>query len=233
MEWREFAVKGLGAYDHIISLGEDCRVAQSLRSTFAIKAAYPFDWWLSSLPGLVAFLKDPSLDRLYDPALLEPHMEPGGIGFICNRHYGVQLHHEFPRGEDRLVVPDWADHIGRARERTQYLWDRMFGFLGRGTVLFVRWSSTEERQTLAGRYRGLVEEACRALESIFGASTFQLLLINPAEPVDAPGVFSMTIADPNESRWDGSRGLWARRLIEEGLEFTGKRRTPRAASNAA
>ena len=97
----------MAAYDEIVSLGNHCRVAYNLRRTFGIARAYPFDWWITPVQALIAFLEDPSLDKLYDPGQLAPVMREEKIFAIDNIHYGIQLQHEFPRWKNGSVVADW------------------------------------------------------------------------------------------------------------------------------
>ncbi len=209
------------AYDEIVSLGLDCRLAFNLRRTFGIARAFPFDWWVTPLPALVAFLQDPSLDKLYDPARLEPVIAKGGLFAIRNAHYDIELHHEFPRGDDGLVAHHWTAHIAKARERSAYLWSRLLGLPEGSRVLFARSFSRAERRALAGRWEPMVEAAQRALAELFPRIAFELLLIDPPDPIRRTGVMSLRINDPNKDDWRGTPGLWTDRLIAAGIAWTG------------
>ena len=137
----------MAPYDEIVSLGAHCRVAYNLRRTFGISRAFPFDWWVTPAQALVAFLGDPSFDKLYDELRMAPAMGGDRILAIDNLHYGVQLQHEFPRQRGGALVDDWPAHLGSARERTEFLWDRMVGLMRQGRrMLFVRWFTQAERK---------------------------------------------------------------------------------------
>jgi len=222
-------------YDHIVGLGFDCRVAYNLRRTFGFDRAFPFDWWVTPLPALAAFLREPSVERLYDPRHLRPFMARGGIFAIRNVRYDIELHHEFPRGEDGLVKPDWADHIAQAKARSTYLWRRLLTLPTGSRLLFVRSCGAIERKTLpADEHRRLAEEVRLGLEAILPGVDFELLLINSPARVDAPGVLSLRIDDPNKDDWRGTPELWTAGLRAKGLAWAGSpRRLPELANPEA
>jgi hypothetical protein len=207
-------------FDHIVSLGYHCGVAFNLRRTFGFETAYPLDWWVTPLQGLNAFLADPSLQRLYDPALLEPMMADGGIHAIRNVHYDIQLDHEFPRGGDGQVREDWLDHLGQARERTGFLLDRLLGLPAGSRVLFVRWTKGTERRLLGETFRPLMREAIGRLDRLFPRLQRTVLLIDPPRRVEEPAVINMRIDDP-ETGWRGTPELWTERLLRMGLARAG------------
>src|SRR5580704_11359124 len=115
---------GAKVYDRIVGVGQNCRLTYNLRRTFGEARAYPFDWWITPLSGLLAFLQDLSVERFYDPEALEAVHDERGARVIRNARYDIELHHEFPRDQEGLVRPGWADHIARPRSRTAYLMDR-------------------------------------------------------------------------------------------------------------
>ena len=210
-------------YDHIVGLGYDCRIAYNLRRTFGFERAFPFDWWVTPLPALAAFLREPSIEHLYDPRRLQPFMAKGGIFAIRNVHYGIELHHEFPRGEDGLVTPDWADHIAPAKARTQFLWRRLLALPSGSRALFVRGCGAIERKTLATKeYDRLVGDVRMGLEAILPGADLELLLINSPVRVDAPGVLSLEIDDQNKDDWRGTPDVWTRALRGAGLAWAGR-----------
>lgn len=109
---------------HIVSLGPVCSTSLNLRRHFDFDTAYPFDWWYTPEPGLAAFLRDPDIDRLYDPFELERIETPPTVR---HRTLGIYLHHEFPRRWDQPeepVVEGFLDHLDAPRKRTRYLLDR-------------------------------------------------------------------------------------------------------------
>ncbi len=207
------------AYDEIVSLGSHCRVAYNLRRTFGIARAFPFDWWITPTDSLVAFLDDPSLDKLYDPGLMAPVMHGEKIFAIDNVHYGIQLQHEFPRWKNGSVVSDWAGHVAEARQRTEFLWNRLVSLAQSERILFVRWFSDTERRALK-RQTAPAAAVREALTRRFPTSQFDLLLINPPVEVEAPGVRSLQIQDRGGG-WRGSPQLWTETLLAQGITWTG------------
>lgn len=212
-----------GAYDEIIGLGYDCRLAFNLRRTFGNPRAFPFDWWVTPLPALIAFLQDPSTERLYDPRWLEPDMRNGPIYAIRNRHYDIELHHEFPRTEDGAVVDDWRQHLDQARARTDYLLRRMLEPRPGARILFVRYSKGQERREIGERFQPLAIEIMQTLRALYPDARPELLLIDPPGGVKAEGVSSLWINDPDKSAWRGTPELWTERLLGAGLSWTGER----------
>ncbi len=211
----------MAPYDEIISLGNHCRVAYNLRRTFGITRAFPFDWWITPASSLVAFLDDPSLDKLYDPQRLAPVMNGEKIFAIDNLHYGIQLQHEFPRGKGGGLVADWPEHLGAARQRTAYLWDRMVGLMRSDRrILFVRWFADAERRAMKGNGRPTVEAIRAGLQQLATDAAFELLLADPPEWIDAPGVSTLQVNDRGPG-WKGSPDLWRERLLGHGIRWTG------------
>ena len=209
-------------YDHIVGLGYDCRLAYNLRRTFGFERAFPFDWWVTPLPALAAFLREPSVERLYDPRHLEPFMAKGGIFAIRNARYDIELHHEFPRGEDGLVKPGWADHIPAAKARTQFLWRRLLTLPARSRLLFVRAAGPAERKTLkGGEYERLIGQVRLGLEAVLPGVDFELLLTDPPAAIDASGILNLKVDDPNKDDWRGTPELWTTALARAGLAWTG------------
>jgi hypothetical protein len=206
-------------YDHIVSLGYDCRLAYNLRRAFGFTRAYPFDWWVTPLPALLAFLDDPSVERLYDPALLEPVMTPKGVWAIRNAHYDIELHHEFPRGEDGMVLADWPDHIDGPRSRTAFLLQRLLALPPGSRLLFVRHTKRQEGRALGEAFSGLVGQLRERLEARFPGC--ELLLIDPPRPIVAAGVGALRVGDASKSPWFGQPELWSEALQKAGLAWNG------------
>ncbi len=210
-------------YDHIVGLGHDCRLAYNLRRTFGFERAFPFDWWVTPLPALAAFLREPSVERLYDPRYLQPVTAKGGIFAIRNVRYDIELHHEFPRGEDGLVKPGWAEHIASAKARTWFLWRRLLTLPAGSRLLFVRAAAPAERKRLArDDYERLVDEVRFGLEDILPGGDFELLLIDRPSRGKTPGILNLEIDDPGEDDWRGRPELWTERLLGQGLAWAGK-----------
>ena len=210
-------------YDHIVSLGYDCRVAYNLRRTFGFERAFPFDWWVTPLPALARFLREPSIERLYDPRHLQPFMAKGGIFAIRNVRYDIELHHEFPRAESGLVKPDWPKHIAPAKARTHFLWRRLLTLPTRSRLLFVRACGAAERKTLAAdEHRRLAQEVRASLEAILPGADLELLLINGPARTGAKGILNLKIDDPAKDQWRGTPELWTQALRGAGLAWSGR-----------
>lgn len=212
-----------GAYDEIIGLGYDCRLAFNLRRTFGDPRAFPFDWWVTPLPALIAFLNEPSVDALYDPKWLEEDARRGkGIYAIRNSRYDIELHHEFPRGPDGAVVADWRQHLDQARARTDYLLRRMLDPTPGSRILFVRYIKGQERREIGERFQPLAVEIMQALRALCPHALPELLLVDPPQGVKAEGISSLWVNDPNKSDWQGTPELWTERLRSAGISWSGQ-----------
>lgn len=106
---------------HVVSLGESCATAYNLRRHYNFGGAFPFDWWVSEAEGLIRFLDDPRVDRLYDPEKLG--LTDNG-GSVRHKEFGLLLHHEFPRAWRREGGPirdDWRDFLAKPKHRSAAL----------------------------------------------------------------------------------------------------------------
>lgn len=222
----------LNVYDEIISIGCDCTLTFNLRRTFGITAAFPFDWWVTPLPALMAWLEEPSVERLYDPSLLEPMgwdgmMKPVGwddvVQGLRNRHYGILIQHEFPKGENGGIRSDWREHLDGPRTRSQHLLDRFLALPSTAKrVLFVRSFVEPERQALAGRILPLMQEVRTLLERRLPGLEFELLLVNSPDDVDRPGLRCIRVDDPQKSDWRGDKRIWRKQLRRANLIWAGE-----------
>ncbi len=212
-----------GAYDEIVSLGYDCRLAFNLRRTFGNPRAFPLDWWVTPLPALAAFLQEPSVPALYDPAQLMPVTFEGKVYAIRSARYDIELHHEFPRDKQGLVTADWRDHVARAQERTQFLVDRMLTIPAGARILFARSTKGIERRALGDRFPGLMAQVRQSLDGLFPGRAVELLLIDPPSVIEAEGVTSLWVRDREKSDWRGTPDLWSKRLLGAGIGWSGRR----------
>ena len=203
----------LNVYDEIVSLGGDCPLAFNLRRTFGITDAFPFDWWVTPLPALMAWLEDPSVQRLYDPSLLEPVVRDDVVEGLRNRHYGIVIQHEFPKSEDGGVRSDWREHLEAPRTRSQHLLDRFLALPSTAKrVLFARSFVEAEQQAFAGRIPELMAEVRTLLESRLPGLDFDLLLVNSPDEVDLPGLRCTRVENPRKDDWRGDKRIWRKRL---------------------
>ncbi len=212
-----------GAYDEIVSLGYDCRLAFNLRRTFGNPRAFPFDWWVTPLPALAAFLREPSVPALYDPAQLLPVTLEGKLYAIRSARYDIELHHEFPRDKEGMVIANWPAHVARAQERTQFLLDRMLAIPAGARILFVRSTKGIERRALGHRFPDLIAEIRQALDALFPGLAAELLLIDPPSVIKADGVTNLWVRDQDKSDWRGTPDLWSAKLLGAGIGWSGRR----------
>jgi len=210
-----------GAYDEIVSLGGSCRITYNLRRTFGIRHAFPFDWWVTPVRSMIAFLEDPSLDKLYDPARLEVSWW-GERSVVRNTHYGMTLDHEFPRTPDGTVQDDWLQRLEQPRTRTAHVLKRFLDLPATaGRVLFARDFTKEERREYShGRAQPMVAATIAALTRLLPGLDFDLLLIDPPQGVDLPKVSSLDIYDDSKTDFRGDFELWTERLLGAGLART-------------
>jgi putative papain-like cysteine peptidase DUF1796 len=111
---------------HVVSLGGSCQAAYNLRRYYDFSTAYPFDWWITPLSGVIKLLRSFDIEKLYDPTRLKV-----GDKFetVLHMDYALQLYHEFPRDHGNLfrngagcVCPNFHDHLAEPKRRTAYLW---------------------------------------------------------------------------------------------------------------
>jgi hypothetical protein len=206
---------------HIVSLGGNCRVTYNLRRTFDFGSAYPFDWWICPLNSATAFLTDPDLDALYDPALLEPVIQGDRIFSVENSRYRIRLHHEFPRTAGG-IVPTFRDHIGAARARMTYLLDKFRRLNSQGNrILFVRnfinWDAAAS-EVDTRRFVAAARRSCDLAETEF-------LFLNPSPGGRLDGIATLSFDDPPADPWQGDHAVWRDNLLRANVAFSNREGT--------
>lgn len=200
---------------HIVSLGGNCRVTYNLRKHFNFGSAYPFDWWICPLKSATSFLSNPNLDVLYDPLLLAPVMQGDRIFSIENSHFGIRLHHEFPRKQG-TIISEFREHVGAPRQRLTYLFNK---FLKLNTsdsqILFVRNFINWDRDVNS---LDVIEFMETVRKSVNAAST-EFLFINPPRGVDIAGVRTLRFSDPPPDPWQGDQAVWSENLSKVDVDF--------------
>jgi len=203
---------------HLVPLGLSCRVTHQVRRFSGLGIAYPFDWWISPLSGLARYLADPDPDRIYAPSRLEEVREEGRVKAIRSIDFGIELFHEFPRVripvngvEVSVVAPDWAAHIGAAREKHAVRLRRLLATDKTGNrILFVRHRYDADLPDPAPCAGILALHS--ALRVHWSNAQFELLLVNvPSDGRLPTGVRSVTIEDvpgPPGNEWQGDGGPW-------------------------
>lgn len=201
---------------HVVPLGMSCRVTYQLRTYFRSDAAYPFDWWISSMGGITRYLKNPDPHRIFSTGDLYEQIQDGWIHAIASRKFGFQLFHEFPRQKEapamRVVSPNWRDHIAMVRSKHTQRLQRLLDLDRReNTILFVRDKlDVCDHEAL---FQNRVEDLWFTLKARWPHANIKLVLINvphftpPCKQVlrltfdDSPG-------DPPEA-WRGNEQQWA------------------------
>jgi Putative papain-like cysteine peptidase (DUF1796) len=200
---------------HIVSLGGNCRVTYNLRKTFDFDSAYPFDWWICPLKSATAFLSDPDLDALYDPALLEPVLQDGRVFTVVNTRYDIRLHHEFPRTAAG-ITPEFREHTRPAKERQTYLLDK-FRKLNApaNSILFVRNFINWDNPTTAADAHAFLD----VVRGIFDKAASGFLFINPPPAAAVEGVEVLNFVDYPPEPWQGDQAVWRQNLRRAAVDF--------------
>ena len=123
----------------IISLGPRCATAHNLRRYFNFRSTFPFDWWITPEESIVKLLRNFDIDFVYSSAEL---LRANSDGTVIHKSLDIGLHHEFPRQrslETPLIVEDFLSYIEIPKQRTLYLFQKMFKLNVSGErLLFVR-----------------------------------------------------------------------------------------------
>jgi hypothetical protein len=204
---------------HVVPLGLSCRVSHQVRTYFRSKTAYPFDWWLTPIDGLISYLSDPNPDRVYGTGALDELVVDGHVTTVVAPEFGFQLYHEFPRHDvglpTRVVAPRWRDHVqGQRAIHTRRL-DRLLALDRKGRrILFVR-----DRLDVDGKGADRAAESVAKLRSVlanhWGRAEVELLLVNVPciDRTPQPGVRWADFEDVREDTpdgWQGNSAGWAR-----------------------
>lgn len=202
-------------YNHIVSLGGNCRVAHNCRRHFGAKAAYPFDWWITPLESAIFFLQEPDVGRLYQRERLKIHGAEGRRDSIVSGDYGIRLHHEFPRvgGE---VVETFRDLCAEPASRTAYLVERLEKLRSEpGRILFVRNAIHGEGRNAEGWHRH-VDEILSFLDGAYGRR-FNLLLINTPVRSFPDDRVLVSLFEDRGADWRGDETAWSRAFDAAGI----------------
>lgn len=216
-------------FSHVVPLGLSCRVTHQVRRFTGIGIAYPFDWWLSPLAGLAGYLADPDPRRIYAPDRLLEVREEGRLKAIRSIEFGVELFHEFPRiripvdgVEVSVVAPDWATHIGAARDKHAQRLGRLLATDQPGNrILFVRHRYDAELADPAPA--AVVRALDAALQSLWRKAKVELLLVNvPCDGRLPAGVRRVAIEDvpgPPGDEWQGDSTHWRAAFEAQGIRL--------------
>ena len=213
-------------FTHVVPVGANCRLTLNVRRHFDSGESYPFDWWISPLPGVIAALEAGlDVDRLYDPTALR--RIGGGDGShrsVENRDYGIRFVHEFPDLPPATTEPvDWTDHARRPRERLAHLADKFWRLNAPGNrILFVRFcvhprgEIALDTDTDLHRLRALLAER-------FDAARIDLLAISGRDRV---GSHATLAVNDGTQDWKGDFALWSAALAGTGHRLVNADRKP-------
>ena len=211
-------------FTHVVPLGLSCRVTHQARTYFRAVAAYPFDWWISSLDGIVRYLDNPDPDRIFRMSGLMEKMEDGWIHSIVSREFGFQLFHEFPRQKEtpavRVVSPNWRDAIKPARIKHQIRLERMLALdRPENSILFVRHKLDAADHVT--NFQTMVDRLWQILHHRWQQANIKLLFVNvPHFTPPSPDVLSLALDDrpgPANEAWRGDDVPWATAFRSIGL----------------
>ena len=203
---------------HIVSLGGNCRVTYNIRKFFGFQSAYPFDWWITRLTAATAFLNEPSIELLYRPDLLAPLRKGKHIQSIVNTHYGMHLHHEFPRDRARHVVTDFAAFTAVPRARMTYVLEKMKQLNRPGNRLLLVRNYLPEDRHMHEQVSRLIEAAANYFRA---ADDLRFLFINPpAEAKRDDRVMTLQFADRRGGDWKGDVPQWQANLARVTVTYT-------------
>ncbi|HEY5238700.1 MAG TPA: DUF1796 family putative cysteine peptidase [Rhizomicrobium sp.] len=188
---------------YIVSLGARCALAYNLRRFYNFRGALPFDWWITSNPGVAGFLRRMDIEYLYDPTQLELSTDAMTV-----RHRGLNfhLHHEFPRenGNVGAILPNWLDTIELPKSRTAALVNKFLALNSpNNRIVFVR-EQVEATDHIAG-----------CLEPLFFQTEYTFILL-PQVPGNLSDKFG----------WLGDPQLWDKALGALGLSFDSTNHRP-------
>lgn len=213
---------------HVVPLGLSCRVAYQVRLFFGSEIAFPFDWTLTPLEGLVRYLDVLDPDRIYSETALEEVVVAGRVTALQSREFGLQPYHEFPRhreGEVSVVSPGWRQHLGVARERHARRLERLRGLNAAGQrILFVRHKLDADPQRRDAQRP--VEALWEVLRRQWRRADVRLLLVN-LPPIDPPSrrVLQLRFEDrpgTGPEAWRGDTGRWQSAFASLGLTLRGQ-----------
>jgi hypothetical protein len=190
-----------------------------VREYFGSTIAYPFDWWLTPIDGLISYLSDPNPERIYGAGALDEVVADGHVTSVVAPEFGFLLYHEFPRQDvglpTRVVAADWRAHVPEQRARHARRLDRMLALDRPGRrILFVR-----DRLDVDGKgdetAAASVAKLWSILSSRWSRAEIELLLVNV--PCDArTPERCVRWADFEDARgddaegWRGNSAGWAR-----------------------
>jgi hypothetical protein len=198
-------------YDHIVSLGSNCQTAENLRRFFNFGTAYPFDWWVSPLSSIIAYMESGfDSDELFDPENLIPVCDAGGaIESIKSYSFDVSLHHEFQRDASQHILQNWKSGVPNAKARHNMLLSRLRRVFksDRPIVFFRSFRNKDDPRELDRLYD--------LLRSSYSGPDLRFVTINYlSAPVNADRI---SVDDNDATDWTGDHEKWNVALASLGI----------------
>ena len=180
-----------------ISLGCRCDVAWQLRRAFGETAAYPFDWLVTPLSGVVGLLRNRFADLVNQKYLEVVRYNAGWT--VMNTRYQVFLHHEFKRSPGGMIAEDWRNDVENVSEKYRFISQRFFDALKKEkNIVFYRRGGEFD---MPGEM-DLPTSAKTVLElyevlSFHSRSNPTLVMLNCAETPTSKGIIKESVAAPS------------------------------------
>ena len=186
--------------NYVVSLGGACEVAYNLRRHFNFEMAFPFDWWITNLRGVIDAL-DPENDPYADLICSRVGSDVVSSN-VHTKDNNIDIHHEF--------LGDWREQVGVARDRFQYLRTRLLTLnSASSTILFVR----HKGDATAAENPATIDSLIDCVSNCFTQSSNKFLLLNTPKPKKMPENIIMRSVDHidgqwRENQWTGNSTAW-------------------------
>lgn len=172
-------------YQHVISLGHFCSVAQELERLHLRSFSGPFDWIISDFSGVMALIDDGFADFL-TPAYLCPHQTLPHI--IRNQKYGISFYHDFTSG------PPISEQLPMIKDKYERRIVRFYKAIKEAT-LFVRYIQNEEEwQFIRIDYVAILKQRRK-----WNKENDLLLIANSDLPIEAPNELLLYTVEKDEN----------------------------------
>jgi hypothetical protein len=212
---KEGTILGMETFTDVVPIGASCRNTHNVRSHFGSATGYPFDWYVSPLPGVIEAITsglDP--DSVFaDDNLIPTLGADGRISAIVNARYGFEHVHDFPSASG-AYRSDWRSLIGRAKARFAHAVSNLRALNAAGKrILFVR----HVRNAREGDTPECVARLQTGLAASFPDARIRVALVNA--PFTAADTIPVRVTESRERvlDWTGDHDAWRRGFAEAGL----------------
>jgi hypothetical protein len=206
--------------DYVVSLGGVCRVTYNLRRFFNFGTAFPFDWWVTDLQGVINAIES---DKDPYAHLIENRQNREDILQIMSGDGTIGFHHEFPRDWSTPGSPvrsDWRLHIEAARARFMYLRQRLLNAnTSSHRILFVRHLGNL-RDSRSSAHE-TIDDLMDAIDNTFNKSQNIFLLINAPDPIRRSQYYTLRFheREVGVGKWEGDFVQWESELSKLDFEL--------------